>query len=398
MPSRPALAVALLLVIAGLGTVWIQARSSAGIDFYQMWIGARMAREAENFYSPETRAVMGELYLRQAVADGASPRQVAVAQHRRNLEVLSTPLLYTLYVFLQTDYERALLLFQLIVFAALAGWVVIFGRLFGFDNLLILLVLAVLLLAFEPVRSDAAVANMNHIMLLLLALAGLQTARKRFALAGAILAIATLTKPYVILTFAVTYLFWIAARRWRDLAQHAAGAAAATVVALIASSAWFGSATIWLEWLRAFRAIPSSMIPIDLGNFALAALTRPMSIVVFAAAVVALAVAAFRAKPGASFDVAAIALGCVLFQFVSPLVWAHHLLLSVPLMLWLLRPAASRPRQIAGAVGLALIAVEPWGTFVPTVTWVALGVNAGLAVAFVAGASGLWASPTPAAR
>ena len=69
MTSSRTTAIALILVVAATGVagVWSIARASAGMDFYQMWIGGRMAREADDFYEPATRARMGESYLQAAV-------------------------------------------------------------------------------------------------------------------------------------------------------------------------------------------------------------------------------------------------------------------------------------------------------------------------------------------
>lgn len=389
MTSGRVTATALLLIIAatGLSTVWSIARASAGMDFYQMWIGGRMARETADFYSPATRARMGETYLQEAVA-AKSPRQIAVARYRRNLEVLSTPFLYTVYAPLRGGYEPSLLLFQIVSLAAFATWLAIFTGLFRFDAVAALAFLAALLVAFEPVRSDARVANMNHLMVLLLAIAAAFTAKRKFALAGALLALATLTKPYVIVTLPLTWMFWIAARRWRDVAQHATGAIIAGVSGIVVSSLWFRDGDIWADWLRAFRAMPESMVPLDVGNIALAVIIRELtglspSTLLLLAAFGAAAIVAFRVAPDARVDVALIALGCVLFQLGSPLVWVHHLLLSVPLIAWLLRPG-ERWRQIAGAVAFALLAVEPWAALLPDIIQVAAWVNCGLIIAFVA--------------
>jgi hypothetical protein len=389
MTASRVTATALILVIAatGLAAVWSIARASAGMDFYQMWIGGRMARETSNFYSPETRARMGEKYLEEAVA-AKSPRHIAVARYRRNLEVLSTPFLYTLYAPFRGSYEPSLLVFQLVVLAAFAAWVAIFTAVFRFDAVSALALLAALLVAFEPVRSDARVANMNHIMVLLLAIAAALTARRKFALAGAVLALATLTKPYVIVTLPLTWMFWIAARRHRDFVQHAAGALVAGVAGLAVSALWFRDARIWFEWLAAFRAMPESMVPLGIGNIALSVIVQELtgfapSIVLLAIAFGAAAFVAFRFVPDERTDVALIALGCVLFQLGSPLVWVHHLLLSVPLVAYLLRPG-ERWRQIAGAAAFILLAVEPWAGLFPDMIQVAAWINCGLLIAFIA--------------
>ena len=389
-----AIALAILLCMTGAVSFWSAARASAGMDFYQMWIGGRMARETTRFYAPDTRARMGEQYRREAIESGTSQRHIAVATYRRNLEVLSTPLLYTLYAPLRGSYERDLLLFQIVVFLSFLGWVTLFARALGWNAPMTLLLLAFMLLAFEPVRSDARVSNMNHVIILLLAVAAWLTLVGRFAAAGAVLAIATLTKPYVILAIAVTWLFMSVRRRWRDLTRHAAGVIGAGVVAAVVSSLYFGSATVWPEWLAAFRSMPSDMIPLEVGNIALAVVLRQLTglslgwLLLIAVGVVTAFFAA-RWKPGREADVAAIALGCVAFQFGSPLVWVHHLLLTVPLVMFLLRPAGAvetsrnaTRRQLAGAGALALIAVEPWAGAVPTMIQVGAFINVGLLVAY----------------
>lgn len=387
----PATALLVLIVASGTAGLFSIGRASAGMDFYQMKIGARMARETRDFYAAETRVRMGETYLREALASG-SPREIAVARFRRNLEVLSTPLLYTLYTPMRGSYERDLLVFQVTVLVALFAWVTMLTRLSGHGLLASLLILAVLLVAFEPTRSDARVVNMNHIILLLLAVAAWLTANKRFALAGAVLVLAILTKPYVIVTLPLTWMFWIAARRWRDLAQHAGGAMIAGSAALAVSSLYFRSATIWIEWLAAFRAMPEEMVPLDRGNIAFALLVRELTGVDLSIAILGLtflgaSAVAFRVRPDDRTDVPLIGMACVLFQLGSPLVWVHHLLLSVPLIIYLLRPGQgerAKQRQLAGAVALALIAVEPWAVLVPDMIQIAAFVNVGLLLAFVA--------------
>ncbi|HUP50789.1 MAG TPA: glycosyltransferase 87 family protein [Thermoanaerobaculia bacterium] len=387
-----AIALALLLCVAGSAAFWSAARSTAAMDFYQIWIGARMARETRHFYDPATATRMGETYLRQAIEEGASPLHIAVARYRRNLEMFSTPFLYTIYSPLRGPYERDLLRFQIVVFVSFLVWVAIFTRLFGWELPASLLLLAFLLLAFEPLRSDVRVGNVNHVVLALLALGAGATVKRQFVAAGALLAIATMVKPHVVLIIPVTYLFWSAQRRWRDLVRHAAGAAIATAAAVIAGSIYFRSATIWLEWLNALRAMPREIVPLEVGNFALAVVVRERTgldaaLLLLLAGAAALAAVAFRWKPGSRADAALIPLGCVLFLLSSPLVWLHYLLLTVPLVIWLLRPAEGSgvlPRQLAGVVALALLAVTPWDALMPSVLEVATFANAGLLIAFVA--------------
>lgn len=396
MPGSRAAAIGVLVVlaVAGLERVWSVARASAGIDFYQMWLGPRFAGERD-FYSVETRTRIGGEYARRARIDEQSPRRVAVADYRRNLETLSTPLLYTLYAPLRGGYERDLLIFHALVLAALVGWVALLARTFGLNAVVALALFSLLTLAFEPVRSDARVANMNHLMLLLLAIAAALTAKRMLFLAGAVLALAALTKPYVVAVLPLTWAFCILRGRWRDLGAHTAGAAVAGAAGIAVSSAFFGSPTIWLDWLRAFRAMPREMTPIDAGNFSLSRIVFEftgsdisIALIVLFIAVAIVAAARGRASPP-DIDLLAIGLGCAALQLASPLLWVHHLLLAVPLIAFLLRPVFdgedARPRHAAAVVALGLLTIEPWATLVSTVTQVALLANAGLLIAFAAG-------------
>ncbi len=359
-----------------------------------MWVGPRVARETRNFYAPATRARMGEEYVRRAVTEERSPRRLVVARYRKNLELLSTPFLYTIFSPFRGTYERDLFFFQIIVLASFIAWVTLFARTCGYGIVATLLLLDVLLLAFEPVRSDARVVNMNHIILLLIAVAAALTAHRRLALAGAVLTLATLTKPYVILVIPLTYAFWLVRARWRDVIAHASGAVAAAIAGLAVSSMYFRSPRIWIDWLRAFAEMPASMVPLEIGNFSLSALLRSVisidiSPVVVLIAGAAAVLAARRARSERHVDLLALGLGCLIFQFGSPLVWVHHLLLSVPVIAYLLRPGGegegpvhATGRQIAAAIALAMVAVEPWAQWVPTVGQVAAIVNGGLVIAY----------------
>ena len=381
-PRIPSVALAALIAVTGIAGLWSDMRAVPGIDFYQMWIGARMARETTDFYAPATRARMGEEYLRRAVTEEQSPRRLAVARFRRDLQVLSTPFLYLVFAPFRGTYERDLLLFQILMLLAFASWVALFARIYGYRMSLGVLLFAFLAVAFAPTRSDARTVNVNHLLILLLAIAALFTQRGRFALAGATLAFAALTKPYVAMIIPLTYVFWITRARWRDLAEHASGAAVAGAAGLIASSLYFRSGVIWLDWLREFRAEPQSTFQLDVGNIALAVVIRQLTGVQASAPLLALfglitLVVAWRVKPRREADLLAIGLGCVLFQLGSPLVWVHHLLLSVPLIAYLLREG-DRRRQLAAAFALALIAVAPWAALMGSMIQIAAAINVGL--------------------
>jgi hypothetical protein len=371
------------VVAAGVLSLWVAARSSPGMDFYQMWVGGRAA--TGDFYSAAGRARIGAEYLVRAPTDEDSPRRQVVARYRAKLETVSTPLLYTVFGAFRGTYEGDLLRFQLLVFLALGGWVALLALAYRYSLVLALAFSSFLLFVFEPVRSDIRVANMNHIILLLVMGSAWCTVRSRFATAAVLLAFSTLLKPYTILVFAVVYGFWIVRGRWRDTAVHAGAAAGTAAAALLASSAYFGSWTIWWEWLRDFRAMPPDIVTPELGNFAFVRLV--VELMGWSPGILMLVLlgggaifVARKAETGKHADVLAIGLGCVLFQFVSPLVWVHHFLLSLPLMAYLL------PRRpVAAVAALALTSVGPWSALFPSALQVAAISNLGLLIAYGAG-------------
>jgi len=393
------LIIALLVVLglAGLMTLWFRGRSSAGIDFYQMWVGARVAGQTPEFYAPSTAARIGEEYLRRAEIEEKSAKRLAVARYRRQLELVSTPFLYTLYAPFRGTYERDLFLFQLGSLLSLVAAIALLTHTFRYGLILGLTFLAVVATLFEPAATDIRVANANHFVLLLLAVATALTVRRSLVAAGAVLAFAALAKPYLVLIFVLLYALWLGKRRWRDLGAHAAGAVIAGLIGVGASSLYFRSANIWLEWLHAIRTMPQSMVPLDLGNFALAQIMRdiagvPLSVpITLVTLVLAVAIGWRSERIAPDVDFLAIGLGSAIGLLGSPLVWVHYLVMALPLLAWLLRPGGGtrervKLRRLAATVALLVLALGPSDHVVTsTAIEVAILVNVGLLIAYATG-------------
>jgi hypothetical protein len=387
------LIIALLLVLglAGLTTLWFRARSGAGIDFYQMWVGARVAGQTPDFYAPSTASRVGEEYLRRAETEEKSVKRLAVARYRRQLELVSTPFLYMLYAPFRGTYERGLLLFQIGSLLSFVAAIAILTRTLRYSVIVGLVFFAVLATLFEPAATDIRVANANHYVLFLVAVAIALTARRQLAAAGAILAIATLAKPYLVLVFALLYGIWILRRRWRDLGAHAAGALVAGLTGVVAGAIYFRSATIWVEWLHAIRTLPQSMVPLDLGNFALAQILRDLwgvrlsVVITLVALALAIAIGSRATRTDTDIDLQAIGLGAVIGLIGSPLVWVHYLVMTLPLLAWLLRPASAKTMRVTASVALVILAIAPSDYVAGTTMLIAVLVNVGLLIAFASG-------------
>ena len=389
-----AMVLAGVVCAAGAFEFWRTARSTAAIDFYQMWVGARMGRETRDFYDPAEGARFGESFRREAVAAGSSRRHIAVATYRRNLEIYASPLLYMMYAPLPDTYERALTTFQVIAFISLLAAVMMFGALFRWPAERRVLFFGALLIAYGPVHSDLTVGNANAIMLAIMGVMSFAILRARFAFAGALLAISVVAKPNVAMLFPLVYIFWTAQRRWRNVAAHAAGAGVATIIAMLICAIYYRSLTIWGEWIGSLILMPrDTVVPLELGNFSVARMLQSLTSasatpVLFIVVCAAAAFLAVRSRSGVSADIPLIAIGLCLFHLVSPLVWVHYFMLAIPVVMWLLRPAApgahAARRQIAALAALLFMAVRPWDSFASTTLQVALIANAGLFIALIA--------------
>jgi len=389
--------IAILALCGVVGTVhlWTLARSTAGMDFYQMWVGARAAREFENFYSPVTKSEMGAEYLRRAQVEERSIRRLVVAHHRRELETVGTPLLYTTFAPLRGTYERGLFIFQILILASFVVWMTLLLRTYGYSLPAALAFFAAVVLIFGAVKSDVRVGNINQGILLLIAFSVHLLSRRHYAYAGVILSLATLIKPYTMLVVPLLVAICLLQRRWSDARRLTLGSLTAALVGIAFSSIYFEDAAIWLQWFREFQAMPEGIVRIEMGNFAFVRIVRELSggfdvslpaMLVLSGA--AIAIAKRCTSPDRS-DFLAVGLGCVIFQFASPIVWLHHLLLSLPLVAYLMRPATAgeclrnvRRRQITAGTAFLILSVEPWDAMLPTALQVAATVNVGIAMLY----------------
>src|SRR5215472_2307516 len=99
-----------LLAAFGIGRAWTASQRSAGVDFYQFWVGGQILAQPQHasLYSDDGRASLGAEFLQRARAS-SSPRQKAVAEYRQKLETYSSPLLYSFFKWGSTgDYDRDL--------------------------------------------------------------------------------------------------------------------------------------------------------------------------------------------------------------------------------------------------------------------------------------------------
>jgi hypothetical protein len=359
------------LALAGILVAWAYGTRGQGLDFYQFWIGGQTAHRAGggNFYSIESRNVLGAEFLLRAQTTEGSDRMLAVATARPQLELFSTPLLYATFGVFSGHYDHDLLAYKIICLLATIAAILLLGAALGYSPARALLVLAYVLLLFEPLRSDIRVANVNQLQLFLIALylwLGADTRRSwRVVAAGFVLVLAILFKPNVALLLPLLVAQRLFAGEKARLARELAGAALGTVAGLVIGSMFFRSALAWVDWLGAARTLSQTLLNARLGNVAAALpLARSFGIVApYLLLAILLGVVLFamhrHAKQGETTSLVA-GLALLLYLLSAPLVWLHYLLLAIPLAMVILRPladgatAAGRVRQVAVVVALLL--------------------------------------------
>jgi hypothetical protein len=374
---RLAIVLASLLVgITAMGAIR-PAFSSAGIDFYQYWVvGKALGRgDVSSIYAHDTRAALGQEFVHRAVS-GPSERQRAAALFRRVIEPMSTPFLFTaLSPLAVLDYETAFDAFIVLSVAFLFFGILALGQVVGLPLLDRLVMLALLLTAFQPVTSDLLVGNVGQIQLGLVALYLWLSAApgwRRQIAAGAVLGAATAFKPNVAAMAPLLVASWALDRQWRRAAMQAGGFVAGISAAVLVAAWFFGSLHAWTDWRAAVDGLPP--MPVEAGNTSLQEVAgRALgvrlgpwpAVVTFGVALVALWVRSRRtaaSPPPATIqrDLPVAAAGLLVFLIGSPLVWLHYLLLAVPPVLILLR---SRPRwmwlTLAAFIAIAVDAYGP---------------------------------------
>jgi glycosyl transferase family 87 len=369
-----------LLVACGAFRAWRAAQRAPGIDFYHYWVVGHVVGRGDipSVYEDDSRAALGQEFLRRALAEG-SGRQQAVARVRQVLEPTSTPFLYaTLSPFARADYDASLDTYLAFSLASLLAALFVFGRLVGQGRLDRLLLMALVLYAFQPVQADLRVGNVSQLQLALLALyawLGTGMGKARQIAAGAVLGAAIAFKPSVAVIAPALFAWWALARSRRRILLQAAGLAGGGLFAVLLGGLWFGSLHAWGDWLAAVRRAGLAAMPIEFGNVsALAVAERGLGVSPGALPAVATSLAVLAAmwirrrsmrmarpaerNAAAVEDLLLIAAACLVVLLSSPLVWQHYLILALPSVVVLLRPEARWPWPAMAA--FVAIAIDPW--------------------------------------
>ena len=355
------------------------------IDFYQFWVVTDIpSKEKRNeVYLPAGRISIGQEYLALAKKDNSAARRLMGAQSRTALATYSTPLLYqTMHFLFGGDYEKDYQRYLLFSITCSLVSLFIFGFLANVSLVTVLAISIVYFGAFGAFQAEALVGNVNQIQLGFLASYLWTQSRKKWPiaeiLAGLIIVLAILFKPNLILV----YLLLLGARIYfkaPNIYKFLIGNILGSILGFCSSSLFFGTFWCWRYWVKSLADI-DSVIYSDYGNISFLHLIQVRdgwNLIPLAGFCLfsLFAFGLFRRKArqageGAPDDFLLLGLGCIISVIAAKLVWAHYLILLMPVVFRLL---SETPRAkytpifsaiLFGALCLALFFM-PWDIQIP---------------------------------
>ena len=381
--------VVLLACLAGIVTI-SRFQVAKGIDFYQYWgVGKAQEWSPSPLKSPSAEQDKYAEVLNAHVAGSSDLRLVKANKFRRSLQLLQTPLCYSLFSLLPENFSFAFGIFQIIQIILFLSALVMLSAIY-YGNWIRLLPWGCLLIIFYlPLMSDLEVGNLNCLHLfgfaLLLVLADRVRAKQAPGPAMvasmefmAILVFLSLMKPsWNLVTLLLAAYLWVD-RGTAIFVRAAAAGAACGVVLLAWPCVQFGSWMVWQDWYRYLQSWDSAswLVRIPEANYAPVLLVSQIlgssvlrAVILLGALLAAsLLIALMMAKEKGESVVrgmarAAIrslhdhnlimATGITATFLLSPLVWFHYYLISLIPAFWLLSPR--HPWSQANRVGLIAI-------------------------------------------
>src|SRR6185503_1668021 len=165
---NPATLLAAVLAVAGLVQSWDLGRKSPAIDFYQFWIIGQIIGRANvpSIYSEEAHPRLGTEFIRRSLTEDDSERRRAAARAWAVLEPTATPMLYSMFrPFAGLRYDDAHLIFRTLSLVALTAAILALAALLGRPAVIALLMIALVNIAFRPLKTDVQVGNINAVQL-----------------------------------------------------------------------------------------------------------------------------------------------------------------------------------------------------------------------------------------
>jgi hypothetical protein len=363
-----------------------------GLDFYHYWIVGQAISQSwtDDIYSAKGREAIAREARRTSAA--AAPGSLEREAARANFELaeqstvpafhtINTPFFYGVFRLCQSGkYDADYRAYSRLNFLCFILAVIVLARLQRYSAVGVCLVVLVFGACFLPFQTEMLVASVNGLQLAVVALffwlQGRPFTNVRAFLGGAVLGVAVLFKPNLLLAPGFVAAVWLINRRWREVLAMVVGFGAAMAAAVATASWAFGSARCWLQWWSIVPELVRSPRQIREGNCSLSNLILErhqvdMSLLLLAACVLVFGILGWRARAPQSATqlerdsttnhafqqtYLAMSLGLAITLLSARHVWAHYYVLLVPLALAALHGQDSSwfPRNRAAAAWSAL--------------------------------------------
>jgi hypothetical protein len=363
--GNPLTLVLATFVALGLVGAWEYAEETAGLDYYVAWVAADAVKnDNKNYiYDPASVYKLPAQYRNKADEAKDAPRQKQIAAHIKDMYFTATPFLYWVTATVAVgNYEADLTVWHALSLLMLAAFFIVVCRILGYSVTTTLAIFLPLVVWFIPLHSDLRVANVNSFQLGMVGLAMWLQSRasnsKYLFAAGMVIGLIVMFKPNLAPIGLVLAGGWLLRHQYSHLITGVSGMLAGALAAILVSSWWLGTSSAWLDWLKVISGFLGAAPKIS-GNYSvmqkLTGGLSPAGQLVLTLLLISAALALFwwgrRRQSALSTtpenqstetqpleDTLLIAMGCIIALMASSLVWIHYYLLTIPLMLFMLRP------------------------------------------------------------
>jgi hypothetical protein len=391
--SDPVFYLAIALLCISLSNAWWSGEKSIGIDYYNYWVaGQALGKEnIINLYSEKNKMMLRDKFLSLAELSsvGGVKRQLYAAKSPHELELTSTPLMYSLFAGITIgDYEWDYRNFRILCLIVILISLITLCRMFEIPLATTMLMICLLTWLSEPYISDVRVGNVNQLLVGFLTLFLWLKQRTKWRLSdlfcGFVLGFALMFKPTISIIIVLLTALWLIDKQYRTVLLQAVGLCISVFVALLISRYYFESFQCWIEWLEKLKSIDSWPVPLGIaaGNYSLSRLIaewtgHDLSLALLICLVIVTVVLAWLGRNrsrevidvgfGFNREAAAVGLGCVIMLLGSKLAWLHYYVLTVPLLLYLYRQEKgsdihfpdTKTRRIIVMIVIVLYSLQP---------------------------------------
>jgi len=386
---NPSLIIALILVINSGILYWNSAINGNKGDFFVFWAVPYCLSDikTDNIYSIEGKKEFAEELKEIANSNDVSLIQKETTKKVYNyykgiIDTLSTPFFYSFFKLISSgDYEKDRMRFIILSMLCYIISILLLCKIFKIPPVMSLLLLALFLFSYTPIRSDLLVGNVNQLQLFNISLFGaVLVISKRFyhyLIAGIIIGLGIMFKPNLLLIPVFVAILYLIDKQFQKFYALMIGSFTGGLVALIASLLYFGRIEVWIDFIRTIPNTIGLQYSIETGNYSLTSLFyyltgSDLSIVFLPAFILIFILLLWisrvkhhkeKVKSVSNKDFEkediflAIGIGSATTLLTMGLSWFHYYLLFIPLYLLIFRPTPKDSKAKTKTLIIRIIAI-----------------------------------------